>query len=181
LRKFLVAILAVPVLAVVYGSTALRRSAIARLGLALGLGAFLAVGVMTVVRPAPATASRPTEIIPLTKAAFQNAIATGVGLDAPITIAFSTPMTAASVTAAVTVEPATPVDLTWDASATTLTITPVPRWNPGAYYTITVDAGAAKVTIQSLSEITLSVAGGVSTITLTPAGITIQGPLIKIN
>ena len=142
MRKYLVAILAVPVLAVVYGSTALRRSAIARLGLALGLGAFLAVGVMTVVRPAPATATRPTEIVPLTQAEFQNAIATGVDLDTPVTISFSTPMAAASVTAAVSVEPATPVDLTWDAAATSLTITPVPRWNPGAYYTVTVDAGA---------------------------------------
>ena len=46
---------------------------------------------------------------------------------------------------------------------------------------ITVDAGAMPVTIQSLTEIKLSVAGGVSSITLTPAGITIQGILIQIN
>lgn len=46
---------------------------------------------------------------------------------------------------------------------------------------ITVDAGLGKVTIQSLTEITLSVAGGLSTITLTPAGITIQGLLVQIN
>jgi hypothetical protein len=46
---------------------------------------------------------------------------------------------------------------------------------------ITVDAGAGTVTIQSLSEITLSVAGGLSSITLTPAGITIQGLLVQIN
>jgi hypothetical protein len=46
---------------------------------------------------------------------------------------------------------------------------------------ITVDAGLGKVTIQSLTQITLSVAGGLSTITLTPAGITIQGLLVQIN
>jgi hypothetical protein len=46
---------------------------------------------------------------------------------------------------------------------------------------ITVDAGAGTVTIQSLTEITLSVAGGMSSITLTPAGITIQGVLVQIN
>jgi hypothetical protein len=46
---------------------------------------------------------------------------------------------------------------------------------------ITVDGGLGKVTIQSLSEITLSVAGGLSTITLTPAGIIIKGLLIQIN
>ena len=46
---------------------------------------------------------------------------------------------------------------------------------------ITVDAGLGTVTIQSMTEITLSVAGGLSTISLTPAGITIQGLLVKIN
>lgn len=46
---------------------------------------------------------------------------------------------------------------------------------------ITVDAGMGAVTIQSLSKITLSVAGGLSTITLGPQGVTIQGLLVQIN
>jgi hypothetical protein len=46
---------------------------------------------------------------------------------------------------------------------------------------ITVDAGSMPVTIQSLTQITLSVAGGLSTITLGPEGITIQGVLVQIN
>lgn len=46
---------------------------------------------------------------------------------------------------------------------------------------ITVDGGAGTITIQSLTEITLSVAGGLSTIKLTPAGIQIQGILVQIN
>ncbi len=46
---------------------------------------------------------------------------------------------------------------------------------------ITVDAGTMPVTIQSLTQITLSVAGGLSTITLGPEGVTIQGILIQIN
>ncbi len=46
---------------------------------------------------------------------------------------------------------------------------------------ITVDAGVGTVTIQSLTQITLSVAGGLSTITLGPEGITIQGLMVKIN
>ena len=46
---------------------------------------------------------------------------------------------------------------------------------------ITVDAGIGEVTIQSLTKITLSVAGGLSTITLGPEGVTIQGILVKIN
>jgi hypothetical protein len=46
---------------------------------------------------------------------------------------------------------------------------------------ITVDAGVGKVTIQSLTEVTLSVAGGLSTITLGPQGVTIKGLLVQIN
>jgi hypothetical protein len=46
---------------------------------------------------------------------------------------------------------------------------------------ITVDAGTGTVTIQSLTQITLSVAGGLSTITLGPEGVTIQGLMVKIN
>lgn len=46
---------------------------------------------------------------------------------------------------------------------------------------ITIDAGAGTLTIQSLTQITLSVAGGLSTITLGPQGITIQGLLVQIN
>jgi len=46
---------------------------------------------------------------------------------------------------------------------------------------ITVDAGTMPVTIQSLTQITLSVAGGLSTITLGPQGVTIQGVLVQIN
>lgn len=46
---------------------------------------------------------------------------------------------------------------------------------------ISVDAGIGEITIQSLTKITLSVAGGLSTITLGPEGVTIQGTLVKIN
>lgn len=46
---------------------------------------------------------------------------------------------------------------------------------------ITVDAGCMPVTIQSLTQITLSVAGGLNTITLAPEGITIQGAMVTIQ
>jgi len=46
---------------------------------------------------------------------------------------------------------------------------------------ITVDGGMTPITIQSLTQITLSVAGGLSTVTLGPEGVTIQGLLVKIN
>jgi hypothetical protein len=46
---------------------------------------------------------------------------------------------------------------------------------------ITVDGGTMPITIKSLTQINLSVAGGLSTITLGPEGVTIQGILVKIN
>ncbi|SPE39354.1 hypothetical protein SBA3_3180035 [Candidatus Sulfopaludibacter sp. SbA3] len=46
---------------------------------------------------------------------------------------------------------------------------------------ITIDAGTGSITIQSLTQITLSVAGGLSTITLGPQGVTIKGILVQIN
>jgi uncharacterized protein YkwD len=151
LRKYLVALLAIPVLAVVYGSTALRRSAVARTGVAVSLGAFLALGVMSVVRPASTTASLPTEIVPLTQAAFQATVATSVDLDAPVTLEFTTPMSAPSVASSITVEPATPVTLTWDGTFTTLTIAPAQHWDAGAYHTVTVQPGALAQTGRPLT------------------------------
>lgn len=151
MRKYLVALLAIPVLAIVYGSTALRRSALARTGVAVGLGAILAFGVMSVVRPTATTASRPTEIVPLTQAAFKTTIATDVDVDMPVTLEFTTPMAAASVASSISVEPATPVELTWDPTFTTLTIAPSRHWNAGTYHTVTVQPGALAQTGRPLT------------------------------
>ena len=46
---------------------------------------------------------------------------------------------------------------------------------------ITIDAGMGTLTLKSLTQITLSVAEGLATITLGPEGVKIQGLLIQIN
>jgi hypothetical protein len=46
---------------------------------------------------------------------------------------------------------------------------------------ISVNAGAMPVKIESLTEITLSVAGGASKIRIGPEGVTIDAPIVKIN
>lgn len=46
---------------------------------------------------------------------------------------------------------------------------------------ILVDGGVGTVTIQSMTEVKLQCADGLSSITLTPAGIIIQGLLVSIN
>ncbi|HVP00895.1 MAG TPA: hypothetical protein VMT15_22665 [Bryobacteraceae bacterium] len=44
-----------------------------------------------------------------------------------------------------------------------------------------VEGGLGPVMIESQTEITIQVAGGVASITLSPAGIIMQGPIIMIN
>lgn len=142
LRKFALAVLATPVLTVVYIGALLRTSAIVRGGVAVSLGAVIGLGAIALARPTLTTATPPSTVVPLTQAAFRTAVATDVEVDAPATIAFSTPMERASVEAALTVEPRTPVTLLWSADDMTLSILPTGHWTPGVYHTITVQPGA---------------------------------------
>jgi uncharacterized protein YkwD len=151
LRKLTIAILAVPVLAVIYGSTALRRSGIVRTTVAIGLGGAIALGAITFGRPALTTATPPTDIVPLTQAAFRTSVGTGVELDAAATIGFSTPMERASVEAALVVEPATAVELHWNDDDTSVTIVPVGHWAADTYHTITVQPGSLASTGRPLT------------------------------
>jgi uncharacterized protein YkwD len=142
LRKLLIAILAVPVLAALYGATALRRSGIVRASVAIGLGAAFGLGVMSFARPTLTTATPTTDIVPLTAAAFRTSVATGVELDAAATVGFSTPMDRSSVAAALAVTPPTEVELLWSAGDTIVTVVPVGHWAADTYHTITVQAGS---------------------------------------
>jgi uncharacterized protein YkwD len=152
LRKLTVAILAVPVLAVIYGATALRRPGIMRATAALGLGAAIGLGAIAFFRPAPTTATPPTDVVPLTQAAFRTTVATGVELRASSTVGFSTPMERASVEAALAVEPPTAVELLWNDDDTAVTIVPVGHWAPDTYHTITVQPGALASTGRPLTK-----------------------------
>lgn len=142
MRKLTVAALAIPVLAIVYAGSLLRRFVVARVGVALALGAVIGLGTIGIVRPTATTATPPTDIVPLTQAAFRTSVVTGVEIHAPVTIEFTSPMDPASVAASLAVEPATDVRLHWDATGTTLTITPASGWTVGAYHTVTVQPGA---------------------------------------
>jgi hypothetical protein len=46
---------------------------------------------------------------------------------------------------------------------------------------IIISTGAAPLTLTSMTEITLTAADGVATVSLTPEGVTIDGPLVTIN
>ncbi len=152
MQKAAVALLAVPILAAVYVGALLRRSIVSRIGLTVAVGGLLGVGVIGAGLPATTSARLPTPIVPLTQAAFQTTVATDHDLTAPVAIGFTTPMDRGSVASAVTVDPPTAVDLAWDAAGRTLTISPRDHWSPGAYYTVSVQAGALAGTGQPLSR-----------------------------
>jgi uncharacterized protein YkwD len=143
LRKLAAALLAVPVLAVFYIPILLRRPAASRIGLAIGVGGLVGIGALGLISPSGTTATKPLPaIVPLEPAAFTTSIAADQELDAPVQLAFSGPMDHTSVAASLDVSPSTAVRLTWDPTGTRVTINPASRWQPGAYYTVTVRAGA---------------------------------------
>jgi uncharacterized protein YkwD len=142
LRKFLIAILAVPVLLGVYASAALGRSRFVRGGVAIALGGIVAVGAIASARPAVTTASPTSDIVPLTQAAFRMAVATNIDLRAPTSILFSAPMQRDSVESSVSIQPAVPFQLQWSENDTRVSIVPTAAWQPSTYYTVTIGAGA---------------------------------------
>jgi uncharacterized protein YkwD len=143
LRKLAAAILAAPVIAVVYVPVLLRRSIASRLGLAIGVGGLIGLGAMGAFAPAQTLATpRQDPIVPLESAAFTSSIAANTSVRAPITLAFSAPMDPTSVASSLQVEPNVPVNLSWDATATHLTVTPKTSWAPATYHTISVLPGA---------------------------------------
>jgi len=142
LRKYAVALIAIPVLFPIVAGALLRRSIVARTGVALSLGALIGLGAIGLARPATTVATAPTEIVPLTQAAFQMRVGTDVEVGAPVTIRFTAPMDRASVEASIAVEPAVPVAFTWSDDDAVLTVAPRGHWAPGTYYTISVQSGA---------------------------------------
>jgi uncharacterized protein YkwD len=151
LRKVAAAALAVPVIGLLYLTLLLRRSIVARGVLAVGMAGVVAVGAIGFSRPAETTATPPSVPVPLTEAAFTTDLSGGQDPDAPITIAFSTPMDETSVAAHLDVDPPTPVALSWDESRTTLTVRPTEAWDPSRFHTVTVEAGALAETGRPLS------------------------------
>jgi uncharacterized protein YkwD len=151
LRKYALALLALPVLVAIYLGSLLRGSGVVRAGVALGLGGLIGLGAIAIVRPSATTASAPTDVVPLTQAAFRTVIATGFGVDDPATIGFSSAMDRASVEAALEVQPTTDVELIWAPDSTSVSIVPSDTWAPGTYHTITVQAGALALTGRPLT------------------------------
>jgi len=142
LRKLAAAILAAPVIAVIYVPVLLRRSVASRVGLIVGVGALVGLGFFGAIAPAQTLATpRQDPIVPLANAAFTTSISANTSLHAPITLAFSAPMDPTSVAGSIQVVPNVPVNLSWDTTGTHLTVSPKTRWATATYHTISVPVG----------------------------------------
>jgi len=151
LRKVLAVVLAVPVVALIYVASAAHRTIAGRTLVALLVGGTIGLGVVALV-PAPQTvATPPAAIHALPRAAISNHVAIGLGLKTPVTIEFTNAMDAASVVAALRVQPMTAVRETWDPSGRALTVQPTERWRAGTFHVVTVDRGALDVFGQALT------------------------------
>jgi uncharacterized protein YkwD len=139
-RRALAAILALPVLAAVYLTFALRRGPATRISLGLGLGGFVAIAAIGI--PAGTIGSPPATQPPLAASALGPVVATGRDLAAAMIIDFDAPMDAASVAGATRVEPASDVRLGWSDDGMRLFVEPVGGWRAATYYTVTVGTAA---------------------------------------
>jgi uncharacterized protein YkwD len=152
LRKLAASAMALPSTAHVY-TRALRGAPLAvRLGVGIVLATVVGAGAIVANGVTSTTATPPTAIVPLTRAAFTSAVTTGLALNEPLTVRFNTPMDRASVAAALRVEPPSDVDLAWDAAGRTLTIRPHEAWRTDTLHSVFVDPGALAESGQPMSK-----------------------------
>jgi uncharacterized protein YkwD len=141
LRKLGAALLALPVVLMVYLTSFGRRGTRTRIASGLAASAVIGLVVVASMPPAPSAAVPKSQPQPVA-AEVLDAVRTGHALTDPFTIAFAAPMEPASVAAAVRIAPESPVSLRWDAAGRVLTIAPVAHWAPETLYTITVSNAA---------------------------------------
>jgi uncharacterized protein YkwD len=142
LRKALAAVLAIPVLLIVYLPVVARRTVVTRLAVLGTVGIVVGVAALSLARPVSITASPPSPPIRALPAEAFRSIATQTALHAGIPIAFSEPMDPTSVAASLQVEPPTAVELHWTADHRIVTVEPASHWPAGTYEVVTVEPGA---------------------------------------
>ena len=141
MRKFGATLLAVPVLVLVYLPVVASRKAAARLALFLGVGGLIGIAGFGIL-PRGITAVPASTPAPVEAQRFGPAVIASQGLDGTILVEFSEPMDRASVEAALSVEPAAPVALSWLDDDRALLIGPKTHWAPATFYTVSIRAGA---------------------------------------
>jgi uncharacterized protein YkwD len=142
LRKLGAALLALPVLLLVYLAAFGQRGMRTRIAAGIAASAVIGLVVVASLPPAPSVAVPKSQPQPVS-AELLDAVRTGHALKDPFTVAFAAPMEPASVAAALRITPDSSVSFQWDTAGRVLTVAPVGHWTPDTMYTITV-SGAAR-------------------------------------
>ena len=151
MRKIAAAILAVPVLAVLYLPVLRRRGVAIRAGLAVGAGLLVLVAAVGAL-PRAASALPPVAAGPVAADRFGPNVESREALDGAVAFDFATPMDQASVAAALSVAPETPVTLAWLDTGRTLLVSPRHGWAPETYYSVTIEPTAHDAAGLTLTE-----------------------------
>jgi uncharacterized protein YkwD len=141
LRKIAAAILAVPVLVALYLPVLRRRGVVIRAALTAGAGLLVlaaAVGSL----PRAASALPPATAGPVAAERFGPFVESRQALDGAVAFDFVVPMDEASVAAALTVDPQTPLSLAWLDADRRLLVSSRNGWAPETYYTLTIESSA---------------------------------------
>ena len=141
MRNFAAAAVAVPILAAIVVASAVRRSAVSRAALVVGLVTLVGVGAVALA-PREVAARPAAPITPVVQARLSGPLRMDAALSSSVTIDFSSPMDAASVAAALHVEPAADFVLRWEQGGRRLVVVPSGPWAPSTFVTVTVGASA---------------------------------------
>ncbi len=142
MRKIVAAALALPFLAFITASAAVRKSASVRLLLMAGSVAILVAGLLVGLPAKQVAGTGAPTFAPLSPQADAHRTDTNLALDVPFQVQFTKPMNENSVEAALAISPKVDVALKWDATAQVLSLAPSPHWEPYTNYQIDI-AGAA--------------------------------------
>ena len=150
MRRIVAAILAIPVLAVLYLPVLRRRGIAIRAGLAAGAGLLIVVAAVGAL-PRPDSALPPVVAGPIAAERFGPNVQSSETLDGAVAFDFATPMDQASVAAELSVDPVTPVTLAWLDTGRKLLVSPRVGWSPETYYTITIGPAARDAAVAAIT------------------------------
>ncbi len=169
MRQLAAAVLEVPLAGLGYLSRYVsRRSLLTQLTIAFVAVALVVSGLLVGLPTKTIEAKAPTPYDPAAPAVSLGTAA-NVSVDAPYVLAFTEPMNQGSVADSLTIEPAAPVRLAWDAAGETLSISPATYWAPFTSYIVSVSGSAMD---QSGMQLGSSVTAGFITGALTSGQIT---------
>jgi hypothetical protein len=176
LRKAFAAIAAVPAIAGIYLQVVRRRRPravrVVAATLVLALAGLVAVEISA---PPATTAYRTAPVDPEAIARVAAPIVSDYGLHQAVQLDFSVPMDRASVEAALAVQPAIPVTVSWNAAGTNASVVASAGWTTGTFYTVTVGTMARSATGRALSSATRAIILTRSAPTATIAATAVSG------